>query len=212
MVVPKEMDVYEFTPIQFPANKTNCGIITTHFDFHAMHDTILKLDILGHADPTVLRMLSEITDIDVTSVPVPDRKVMKLLESTDVLGFPEDATDAGSATLGLSELGTHMAREMIKETKPTRFYDLVQLMGLSHGTDVWNGNAQDLIKSGTCDLNSVIGCRDSIMTTLIHWGLPNKDSFDIMEKVRKGKGLTPEHEALMKEHNVPSWYIGSCKK
>ncbi len=212
VVVPKEMDVYEFTPIQFPANKTNCGIITTHFDFHAMHDTILKLDILGHADPTVLRMLSEITDIDVTSVPVPDRKVMKLLESTDVLGFPEDATDAGSATLGLSELGTHMAREMIKETKPTRFYDLVQLMGLSHGTDVWNGNAQDLIKSGTCDLNSVIGCRDSIMTTLIHWGLPNKDSFDIMEKVRKGKGLTPEHEALMKEHNVPSWYIGSCKK
>lgn len=212
VVVPKEMEVYEFTPVQYPANKTDCGIITTHFDFNAMHDTILKLDILGHADPTVLRMLNELTNIEVTTIPVPDEKVMSLLESTDALGFDISKTDAGSATLGLSELGTNMARGMIKETKPSKFYDLVQLMGLSHGTDVWAGNAQDLIRDNVCDLNSVIGCRDSIMTTLINYGLPNKASFDIMEKVRKGKGLSAEHEQLMHDNNVPQWYIDSCKK
>ena len=218
VVIAKEMDIYEFTPIQFPANKTDCGIITTHFDFRAMHDTILKLDILGHADPTVLRMLSDITGVNITDIPIPDEKVMSLLKSTDALGFPIEATDAGSATLGLSELGTNMARGMIKETQPSRFYDLVQLMGLSHGTDVWNGNAQDLIRSGTCDLNSVIGCRDSIMTTLIYWGLPNKDAFDIMEGVRKGKVAAgkvekwPEYVKEMKECGVPDWYIESCQK
>lgn len=218
VVIAKEMDIYEFTPIQFPANKTDCGIITTHFDFRAMHDTILKLDILGHADPTVLRMLSDITGVNITDIPIPDEKVMSLLVGTDALGFPIDATDAGSATLGLSELGTNMARGMIKETKPTRFYDLVQLMGLSHGTDVWTGNAQDLIRAGTCDLNSVIGCRDSIMTSLIYWGLPNKDAFDIMEGVRKGKVAAgkvekwPEYVEEMKKCGVPDWYIESCQK
>lgn len=218
VVIAKEMDIYEFTPIQFPANKTDCGIITTHFDFRAMHDTILKLDILGHADPTVLRMLSDITGVNITDIPIPDEKVMSLLVGTDALGFPIEATDAGSATLGLSELGTNMARGMIKETKPTRFYDLVQLMGLSHGTDVWTGNAQDLIRAGTCDLNSVIGCRDSIMTSLIYWGLPNKDAFDIMEGVRKGKVAAgkvekwPEYVEEMKKCGVPDWYIESCQK
>ena len=218
VVIAKEMDIYEFTPIQFPANKTDCGIITTHFDFRAMHDTILKLDILGHADPTVLRMLSDITGVTITDIPIPDEKVMSLLTGTEALGFPIDATDAGSATLGLSELGTNMARGMIKETKPTRFYDLVQLMGLSHGTDVWTGNAQDLIRNGTCDLNSVIGCRDSIMTSLIYWGLPNKDAFDIMEGVRKGKVAAgkvakwPEYVKEMKDCGVPDWYIESCQK
>ncbi len=218
VVIAKEMDVYEFTPIQFPANKTDCGIITTHFDFRAMHDTILKLDILGHADPTVLRMLSDITGVTITDIPIPDEKVMSLLQGTDALGFPIEATDAGAATLGLSELGTNMARGMIKETKPSRFYDLVQLMGLSHGTDVWTGNAQELIRNGICDLNSVIGCRDSIMTSLIYWGLPNKDAFDIMEFVRKGKvakgecAKWPEYMQEMKDHNVPDWYIESCQK
>ncbi len=218
VVIAKEMDIYEFTPIQFPANKTDCGIITTHFDFRAMHDTILKLDILGHADPTVLRMLSDITGVNITDIPIPDEKVMSLLKSTDALGFPIEATDAGSATLGLSELGTNMARGMIKETQPSRFYDLVQLMGLSHGTDVWTGNAQDLIRSGTCDLNSVIGCRDSIMTSLIYWGLPNKDAFDIMEGVRKGKVAAgkvekwPQYVEEMKKCGVPDWYIESCQK
>ena len=218
VVIAKEMDIYEFTPIQFPADKTDGGIITTHFDFRAMHDTILKLDILGHADPTVLRMLSDITGVNITDIPIPDEKVMSLLQSTDALGFPIEATDAGAATLGLSELGTNMARGMIKETKPTRFYDLVQLMGLSHGTDVWTGNAQDLIREGICDLNSVIGCRDSIMTSLIYWGLPNKDAFDIMEGVRKGKVAAgkvekwPQYVEEMKSCGVPDWYIESCQK
>ena len=218
VVIAKEMDVYEFTPIQFPANKTDGGIITTHFDFRAMHDTILKLDILGHADPTVLRMLSDITGVTITDIPIPDDKVMSLLTGTEALGFPIEATDAGSATLGLSELGTNMARGMIKETKPTRFYDLVQLMGLSHGTDVWTGNAQELIRNGICDLNSVIGCRDSIMTTLIYWGLPDRDAFDIMEAVRKGKvakgecAKWPEYVQEMKDNKVPDWYIESCQK
>ncbi|MBR6881030.1 MAG: PolC-type DNA polymerase III [Clostridiales bacterium] len=218
VVVPKEMDIYEFTPVQFPANDAKKGIVTTHFDFRAMHDTILKLDILGHADPTVLRMLHEITGVEITDIPIPDDKVMSLFTSTDALGFPLSESEAGSATIGLPELGTSFARGMIKEAKPSHFYDLVQLMGLSHGTDVWLGNAQDLIKSGTCDIGSVIGCRDSIMTRLIYWGLPEKDSFDIMENVRKGKvakgqcGKWEEWKAMMKENNVPDWYIESCQK
>jgi len=212
VVVPKEMDVFEFTPIQHPANKLTCGTTTTHFDFNAMHDTILKLDILGHYDPTMLRMLSDLTGVDVRTIPIPDEKVMSLFVSTEALGIPDGTSEAKSATLGLSEMGTFMARDMITETRPTHFYDLVQLMGLSHGTDVWKGNAQDLIQNGTCTLNSVIGCRDGIMTQLIYWGLPNKASFDIMEKVRKGKGLSAEHEALMREKEVPEWYIDSCKK
>ena len=212
VVVPKEMDVYEFTPIQHPANKLTCGTTTTHFDFNAMHDTILKLDILGHYDPTMLRMLSDLTGVDVRQIPIPDPKVMSLFVTTEALGFPPEATDSKCGTLGLSEMGTFMARGMIAETRPSSFYDLVQLMGLSHGTDVWKGNAQDLIQNKTCTLNTVIGCRDGIMTQLISWGLPNKASFDIMEKVRKGKGLSAEHEALMREKNVPDWYIDSCKK
>jgi len=212
VVVPKEMEVWEFTPFQHPANKLDCGTTTTHFDFNAMHDTILKLDCLGHYDPTVLKMLSDLTGVDIQTIPVPDKKVMSLFMSTEALGFPSGTTDADCGTLGLSELGTFMARDMIRETKPSCFYDLLQLMGLSHGTDVWKGNAQDLIQNGTCTLTTVIGCRDGIMTQLIYWGLPNKAAFDIMEKVRKGKGLTPEHEALMRENNVPDWYIDSCKK
>jgi DNA polymerase-3 subunit alpha (Gram-positive type) len=212
VVVPKEMDVYEFTPIQHPANKKSSGKITTHFDFNAMHDTILKLDILGHYDPTMLRMLSDLTGVDVRTIPIPDERVMSLFASTVALGIPDGTSDAKSATLGLSEMGTFMARDMIAETRPSSFYDLVQIMGLSHGTDVWKGNAQDLIQNGTCTLKSVIGCRDSIMTQLIYWGLPNKESFDIMEKVRKGKGLTPQQEECMRTSGVPDWYIESCKK
>jgi len=213
VVLPKEMDIYEFCPVQYPANKTDAEMVTTHFDFNSLHDTILKLDILGHDDPTTLRMLSDMTGVDVNTIPIPDDGVMSLLESTDALKFtPEGKIYDHDGTVGIPELGTNMARGMIKEAKPSHFYDLVQLMGLSHGTDVWAGNAQELIRNGTCDLNSVIGCRDSIMTRLIYWGLPNKDSFDIMEKVRKGKGLTPEHEALMRENHVPDWYIDSCKK
>jgi len=212
VVLPKEMDIYEFTPVQHPANKLDCGIITTHYDFNALHDTILKLDILGHDDPTMIRMLEDLTGVDCHDIPIPDPKVMSLFTSTEALGIPDGTSPAGAATLGLPELGTRMARDMIKETKPSQFYDLVQLMGLSHGTDVWNGNAQDLIRDGICTLNTVIGCRDSIMTQLIYWNVPNADAFQIMEKVRKGKGLTPEHEGIMRANNVPDWYIESCKK
>jgi len=211
VVVPKERDIYDFTPVQCPADKTENGIITTHFDFNSLHDTILKLDILGHDDPTMLKVLGDMTGVDVRTIPVPDDEVMKLFLSGEPLKF-EKPGNTDSGTLGLPELGTFMARGMIKDTKPTRFYDLVQLMGLSHGTDVWKGNAQDLIRSGTCSVSEVIGCRDSIMTSLMHWGLPPKSAFVIMEKVRKGKGLTEEQENLMKEHHVPEWYIESCKK
>lgn len=212
VVVPKEREIYDFTPIQHPADKRAAGTVTTHFDFNAMHDTILKLDILGHDDPTVLKMLSDLTDVDVLGIPIPDEKVMSLFQSTEALGIPEGQSPAGSATLGLPEMGTFMARDMIRETRPTRFYDLVQLMGLSHGTDVWKGNAQELIRNGTCTINDVIGCRDSIMTGLIYNGLPPKEAFTIMERVRKGRGLLQEQEDLMREHGVPEWYIDSCLK
>lgn len=212
VVIPKEREVFDFTPIQYPADKLDSVMTTTHFDFNSLHDTILKLDILGHDDPTMLKVLSDMTKIKVTDIPIPDEKVMRMFVSTEPLGIPDGTSPADSATLGLPEMGTFMARGMIKETKPSRFYDLVQLMGLSHGTDVWKGNAQDLIHQGICTINEVIGCRDGIMTRLIYYGLPAKSSFDIMEKVRKGKGLSEEHEALMREHNVPDWYIDSCKK
>ena len=212
VVVPKEWEVYDFTPVQHPADRSENGTITTHFDFNAMHDTILKLDILGHDDPTMLKMLGDLTGVDVLSIPIPDAKVMSLFQSTDALGIPAGQSPIDCATLGLPELGTFMAREMIRETRPTRFFDLVQLMGLSHGTDVWKGNAQDLIRNGVCTLEEVIGCRDSIMTWLIYNGLPSKSAFDIMERVRKGKGLMTEQEDLMREKGVPEWYIDSCKK
>lgn len=212
VVIPKEREVYDFTPIQYPADKLDSVMTTTHFDFNAMHDTILKLDILGHDDPTMLKVLSDMTGQNVLEIPIPDEKVMALFTTTTPLGIQPEDCPAQSATLGLPEMGTFMARGMIQETQPTRFYDLVQLMGLSHGTDVWKGNAQDLIRNQTCTIQEVIGCRDSIMTTLIYAGLPPKSAFDIMEKVRKGKGLSEEHEALMHKHEVPDWYIDSCKK
>lgn len=212
VVIPKEREIYDFTPIQYPANKPDAGVITTHFDFNSLHDTILKLDILGHDDPSMLKMLGDITGVDVTKIPIPDDKVMSLFHSTAALGIKDEDSTIKSATIGLPELGTFLVRNMISETKPQSFYDLVQISGLSHGTDVWSGNAQELIRNGTCTINDVIGCRDSIMTYLIYRGLSNKDSFDIMEKVRKGKGLSPDHEALMRDKEIPDWYINSCKK
>ena len=212
VVIPKEREIYDFTPIQYPANKPEAGVITTHFDFNSLHDTILKLDILGHDDPSMLKMLGDVTGVDVTKIPIPDDKVMSLFHSTAALGIKDEDSTIKSATIGLPELGTFLVRNMIAETKPKSFYDLVQISGLSHGTDVWSGNAQELIRNGTCTINDVIGCRDSIMTYLIYRGLSNKDSFDIMEKVRKGKGLSPEHESLMREKGIPEWYITSCKK
>ena len=212
VVVPKEREIYDFTPVQRPADRSESGIVTTHFDFNALHETILKLDVLGHDDPTMLKMLGDMTGLDVRTLPLPDREVMSLFVSTKALGIAADWSVTTVGTLGLPELGTHMARDMISETAPTRFFDLVQLMGLSHGRNVWKGNAQDLIRSGTCTINDVIGCRDSIMTWLIHRGLPPKSAFDIMEKVRKGRGLSEEQETLMRDNHVPDWYIDSCKK
>lgn len=212
VVVPKERDIFDFTPVQFPADKTGSGTVTTHFDFNAMHDTILKLDVLGHDDPTMLKMLGDLTGVDVRTIPIPDQRVMSLFKSTEALGIPPGKSPVDTATLGLPELGTFMARDMIRETRPSRFFDLVQLMGLSHGTDVWKGNAQELIRSKTCTIEEVIGCRDSIMTWLIHNDLPPKSAFDIMEKVRKGRGLSPEQEQMMLENGVPQWYVDSCKK
>ncbi|MHB1483840.1 MAG: PolC-type DNA polymerase III [Saccharofermentanales bacterium] len=211
VVVPKERDIYDFTPVQCPADRTENGIVTTHFDFNSLHDTILKLDILGHDDPTMLKVLGDMTGIDIRTIPIPDEEVMKLFISGEPLKMTNHS-NIECGTLGLPELGTFMARGMIKDTRPSRFYDLVQLMGLSHGTDVWKGNAQDLIRNGTCSISQVIGCRDSIMTSLVHWGLPPKSAFSIMEKVRKGKGLTEDEENLMIEKGVPEWYIESCKK
>lgn len=212
VVIPDNREVYDFTPIQYPANDQTASMYTTHFDFHALEETILKLDILGHIDPTMLKVLSDYTGVDVMTIPIPDEKVMSLFTSTEALGIPDGTAPWNTSTLGIPELGTFMARGMVDETKPTRFYDLVQLMGLSHGTDVWRGNAQDLISEGICTIDEVIGCRDSIMTNLIYQGLPSKDAFDIMEHVRKGRGLTDEEEALMVHHGVPEWYIESCKK
>ncbi|HHV42738.1 MAG TPA: PolC-type DNA polymerase III, partial [Clostridiaceae bacterium] len=212
VIVPREREIYDFTPIQYPADKSETGVITTHFDFNAMHDTILKLDILGHDDPSMLKMLGDITGVDVQAIPIPDPDVMALFQSTEVLGIPEEESSIGSAVIGIPEMGTFAARRMIAETKPVRYYDLVQISGLSHGRGVWAGNAQDLIRDGICTINEVIGCRDSIMTSLIYAGIPNKTAFDIMERVRKGRGLLPEHEAEMREHDIPEWYIDSCKK
>ncbi|MBE3593843.1 MAG: PolC-type DNA polymerase III [Candidatus Carbobacillus altaicus] len=214
MVVPQHLDVHDFTPIQRPADDPNSETTTTHFDYHAISGRLLKLDILGHDDPTVLRMLEDLSGIDPRSLPPTDPKVMRLFQGTDVLGenLGLEAIDVRTGTLGIPEFGTRFVRGMLEETRPKTFAELVQISGLSHGTDVWLGNAQEVIQSGQAELKDVIGCRDDIMVYLIYKGLPPKDAFRIMESVRKGKGLKPEDEALMRAHHVPEWYLTSCKK
>ncbi len=212
VVVPQDREIYDFTPVHHPADKAANGIITTHFDFNSLHDTLLKLDVLGKDDPTMLRFLEQLTGVEVLRVPFMDPQVMSLFTSTRALGIADGSWDVPIGTLSIPEMGTFMARAMIRDIRPQRFYDLVQLMGLSHGKNVWVGNAQDLIRQGTCDITEVIGCRDSIMTALIQFGLTSQSAFDIMERVRKGRGLTASQEADMREHNVPEWYIDSCKK
>jgi DNA polymerase-3 subunit alpha (Gram-positive type) len=177
-----------------------------------MHDYDSETGVLGKDDPTMLRFLDQITGVDVLTVPFMDAKVMSLFTSTEALGIPDGSWDVTIGTLSIPEMGTFMARGMIRDIRPQRFYDLVQLMGLSHGKNVWVGNAQDLIRQGICDITEVIGCRDSIMTALIQYGLSSKMSFDIMERVRKGRGLSAEQETAMRENKVPDWYIESCKK
>ena len=212
IVVPTERDVHEFSPIQHPADDIKSDIITLHFDYHSIDQNLLKLDILGHDDPTVIRMLEDLTGIDLTKIPMGDPETMSLFSKTDALGVTPDDIESDVGTFAVPEFGTKFVRQMLLDTKPTTFSELVRISGLSHGTDVWLNNAQDLIKAGTTTLSKAICTRDDIMIYLIHHGLPNDMAFKIMESVRKGKGLTPDMESLMKEHDVPDWYILSCKK
>nr|WP_300004579.1 PolC-type DNA polymerase III [Tissierella sp.] len=212
MIVPKYKDILDFTPIQYPANDKKSGVITTHFDYNAISSNILKLDILGHDVPTIIRMLEDITGIDPTTIALDEKSTMELFHSIKPLKVEEKDINCKVGTLGIPEFGTRFVRQMLMETKPNTFSELVRISGLSHGTDVWINNAQDLVKSNTATLSEVISTREDIMLTLINAGLDKKKAFWIMEHVRKGKGLTEEEEKDMKSVNLPSWYIDACHK
>ena len=217
IVVPKGREIYEFTPVQHPADDPNSDIITTHFDYHSIDQNLLKLDILGHDDPTIIRMLQDITGVDPQKIPLDDKETMSIFSSTEALGLKPEQIKSEVGSFGVPEFGTKFVRGMLVDTKPKTFEELIRISGLSHGTDVWLGNAQSLIEAGTVTLDDAICCRDDIMIYLIKMGLPPKPSFKIMETVRKGKALKDpakweEFKALMKEHDVPDWYIKSCEK
>ena len=212
IVVPDYMDIYDFTPVQFPADDQSSAWMTTHFDFHSIHDNVLKLDILGHDDPTMIRMLQDLSGIDPKTIPVDDKETMGIFSSPEPLGVTSEQILCKTGTFGVPEFGTGFVRQMLEDTKPTTFSELVRISGLSHGTDVWLGNAQDLIRSGTCDLSSVICCRDDIMVYLMYNGLEPSLAFKTMEFVRKGKGLTDDMVEAMVDNEVPDWYLDSCRK
>lgn len=213
VVLPMGEEIYTFTPVQHPANDMKTKIITTHFDYHKIDANLLKLDILGHQDPTMIRMLEDLTDVDASQIPMDDKEVLSLFESPKALGVkPEDIGGCTLGSLGLPELGTHFVMNMLVQTKPKSFSDLVRISGLSHGTNVWQDNAEYFIANGYCTLSSAICTRDDIMTYLIRMGVENERSFKIMESVRKGKGLDEGMIADMKACNVPDWYIESCQR
>ncbi|HFU4123475.1 TPA: PolC-type DNA polymerase III [Streptococcus suis] len=218
IVFPDYMDVYDFTPVQYPADDVTANWQTTHFNFHDIDENVLKLDVLGHDDPTMVRKLQDLSGIDPQTIPADDKGVMALFSGTEILGVTPEQIGTPTGMLGIPEFGTNFVRGMVEETKPTTFAELLQLSGLSHGTDVWLGNAQDLIKAGIADLSTVIGCRDDIMVYLMHAGLPPKMAFNIMERVRKGMWLKISEEERnsyiqhMKDNKVPDWYIESCGK
>lgn len=211
MVVPKDQDIYNFTPVQRPADDPDSDTITTHFDYHSISGRLLKLDILGHDDPTMLRILYENTGVNPRDIPLDDREVLSLFAGTEALNFKEEV-DLDLGTAGVPEFGTPFTKQMVRDAKPKTLADLIRISGLSHGTDVWTNNAQVLVNSGQVGIGDVISTRDDIMLGLINFGLPPINAFSTMEHVRKGKGLTEEEEALMREKNVPEWYIDSCKK
>ena len=217
IVVPKGREIYEFTPVQHPADDPNSDIITTHFDYHSIDANLLKLDILGHDDPTVIRMLQDITGIAPTEIPLDDKETMSIFNSTTALGVTPEQINSEVGTFGIPEYGTKFARGMLLDTHPTTFDELIRLSGLSHGTDVWLGNAQTLIEQGVVTLKEAICCRDDIMVYLMKKGVPPDKAFKIMETVRKGKALKdPEKwngfKEIMKQYDIPDWYVKSCEK
>ncbi len=212
VVLPREYDICQFTAVQHPADDLKSGIITTHYDFGSMHDILVKLDILGHDDPTMMHMLEELTGVNYLSIPLDDKKVMSLFTSPEALGVTREQIGCTTGTLGIPEFGTSFVRQMLDDTKPTTMQELIRLSGLSHGTDVWLGNAKDLIVGGVAPLSQCLCTRDDIMNQLMALGVAPKMAFDTMENVRKGKGLKPEMEEAMLEKNVPAWLIDSCKK
>ncbi|MBQ7723171.1 MAG: PolC-type DNA polymerase III, partial [Selenomonadaceae bacterium] len=212
MVVPRDMDIHYFTPIQYPADNKDATTTTTHFDYHSISSRLVKLDILGHVDPTMIRMLENLTHRDLKTIPLDDKPTLSLFNSTDALGVTAGQLGTKSGTYGLPEFRTSFTRQMIDDTNPDCFSDLVRISGFSHGTDVWLGNAQDLIRQGTCTLKNAISARDDIMMYLIHHGVDALKSFKTMESVRKGKGIKPDVVEDLKAHGVEDWYIDSCQK
>ena len=212
VVIPQENEIWDFCPVQHPADDKDSEWITTHFEYHSMEENLLKLDMLGHDDPTMIRMLEDMTGVDAQKIPLDDQDTMSIFTSSKVLGYENDPILGPVGSVAIPEFGTGFTRGMLQETQPTKFDTLIRLSGFSHGTDVWLGNARDLILSKTASVNDAIGCRDDIMLYLIKCGMPEKRSFKIMEAFRKGRGLPDGAEEEMKAAGVPEWYIGSCKK
>ena len=212
VVIPQDKEIYDFCPVQHPADDTDTDIITTHFEYHSMESNLLKLDMLGHDDPSMIRMMEDLSGMDAKTIPLDDPDTRSIFITSRALGYEDDPVLGPTGATAIPEFGTSFVRGMLEETKPTEFDILVRLSGFSHGTDVWLGNARDLILSGTATVGQAIGCRDDIMLYLISCGMKEKRAFKIMEAVRKGRGLPEGAEDEMKEHGVPDWYIGSCKK